>query len=129
MYIALRPMHIANHDYRINEEIPGDSVTPRLEVTGIVKRIPSTTISVPILESDSSISVVDLEPEDVKSALLFLQQTPTNAAKAVPAISSKMLLEYLKRIDGRKAVQTAFEALGGEKDGGDTDSDGTESAG
>lgn len=129
MYIALRPMHIANHDYRINEEIPDESVTPRLEVTGFVKRIPSKSISAPILKSDGSISTVNLEPEDVKSALLFLQQTPANAAKAVPAISSKMLLEYLKRIDGRKAVQTAFETLGGEKDGGDTDSDGTGSAG
>ena len=72
MYIALRPVHIADHDYRINEEIPDECVTPRLEVTGFVKRIPSKAISAPILENDGSMSAVELEPEDVKAALLFL---------------------------------------------------------
>jgi hypothetical protein len=110
MYIALRPMHIAGRDYRIDEEIPDEYITPRLEVTGFVKRIPSKTISAPILENDGSIAAVVLEPEDVKAALLFLQQTPANAAKSVPTITSPPLVEYLKRVDGRKAVQEAFNA-------------------
>ena len=110
MYIALRPMHIAGHDYRIDDEIPDEFVTPRLEVTGFVKRIPSTTISAPVLKNDGSVAAVDLEPEDVKAALLFLQQTPANAAKLVPTITSPPLVEYLKRVDGRKAVQEAFSA-------------------
>ncbi|HBR09174.1 MAG TPA: hypothetical protein DD735_09825 [Clostridiales bacterium] len=111
MYIALRPVRIAGHDYRINDEIPDDCVTShRLEATGFIKRIPSKAVSVPILGSDGSVSTVDLEPEDVKAALVFLQQTPANAAKSVPAITSQPLLDYLKLIDGRKAVQEAFNA-------------------
>ena len=123
MYIALRPVHIAGRDYRINEEIPDECVTPRLEVTGFVKRIPSKAISAPILENDGSMSAVELEPEDAKAALLFLQQTPANAAKSVPGITSPSLLEYLKRVDDRKAVQ---EALNAPKDGDGKDEGSTE---
>jgi hypothetical protein len=123
MYIALRPVHIAGHDYRIDDEIPDECVTPRLEVTGFVKHVPSSAVSAPILEGDGSISTFVLEPEDVRLALIFLQQTPTNAAKSVPEIASEPLLEYLKRIDSRKAVQEALSATvdGGEKDEGSTE--------
>lgn len=123
MYIALRPVHIAGHDYRIDDEIPDECVTPRLEVTGFVKRVPSSAVSAPILESDGSISNFALEPEDVRSTLIFLQQTPANAAKAVPEITSEPLREYLKRIDSRKAVQEALSVTvnGGEKDEGSTE--------
>jgi hypothetical protein len=123
MYIALRPVHIAGRDYRIDEKIPDECVTPRLEVTGFVKRVPNTDVSAPILEGDGSISTFALEPENVKSALIFLQQTPANAAKSVSEITSKPLLEYLKRIDSRKAVQEALSTAmdGGEKDEGSTE--------
>lgn len=124
MFIALRPVHIAGKDYRIDDEIPDELVTPRLEVTGFVKHIEKNSIEAPILSSDGNVSVVELTPQEVKMALLFFQQTPANAAKAVADIESKSLLEYLKQADTRKALQSALDEKmnGGETNAGGTDS-------
>lgn len=130
MFIALRPVHIAGNDYRIDDEIPDELVTRRLEVTGFVKHIEKESISAPVYGSDGSISAVELTSQEIKMALLFFQQTPANAAKAVAEIESKPLLEYLKQADTRKAVQAALDEKmnGGETNGGDTDSAAEQSA-
>lgn len=123
MYIALRPLHIAGHDYHINDEIPDECVTRRLEVTGFVKHIEKETFAAPVLMSDGTVTAVELTPQEVKTALLLFQQTPANAAKAVSEIASEPLLEYLKQADGRKAVQAA---LGEKMNGGETNGGGAE---
>jgi hypothetical protein len=99
-------------------------VTHRLEVTGFVKHIEKDNIEAPVLSSDGNVSAVELTPQEVKMALLFFQQTPANAAKAVAEIESKPLLEYLKQADTRKAVQAALDEKmnGGETNAGDTGS-------
>lgn len=124
MFIALRPLHIAGKDYRIDDEIPDELVTHRLEVTRFVKHIEKDNIEAPVLSSDGNVSAVELTLQEVKMALLFFQQTPANAAKAVAEIESRPLLEYLKQADTRKAVQAALDEKmnGGETNAGDTDS-------
>lgn len=135
MFIALRPLHIAGKDYRIDDEIPDELVTHRLEVTGLVKHIAKNSIAknsieAPVLSSDGSISAVELTPQEVRMALLFFQQTPANAAKAVAKITSNSLLEYLKQADTRKAVQVVLDEKmnGGEMNAGGTDSTAEQSA-
>ena len=124
MFIALRPVHIAGKDYRIDDEIPDELVTHRLEVTGFVKHIEKDSIKAPVFSSDGNISVVELTQQEVKMALIFFQQSAANAAKNVADIESKPLLEYLKQADARKAVQAALDEKmnGGETNGGDADS-------
>lgn len=123
MFIALRPIHIAGKDYRIDDEIPDELVTRRLEVTGFVKHIEKESIEAPVWGSDGSVTAVELTLQEVKMALIFLQQTPAVAAKSVTEIDSQTLLDYLKQIDSRKAVQAALDEKmnGGETNGGDTD--------
>lgn len=124
MYIALRPIRIAGHDYRVDDEIPDEYVTHRLEVTGFVKHIEKESVKAPVLTSDGSITTVELTVPEIKMALIFLQQTPAVAAKSVTDIDSQPLLDYLKQIDSRKAVQTALDEKmnGGETNGGDAGS-------
>lgn len=125
MFIALRPVHIAGKDYRIDDEIPDELVTHRLEVTGFVKHIEKGTIAAPIISSDGGITTTELTPQEIKTALLLFQQTPSNVAKAVAEITSKPLIDYLKQADNRKSVQAALDE---KMNGGETNARGTDSA-